>query len=351
MRALGLLALFLIASTASAQELTFAEMAGGAVVPAALESLDDLGLTVLLDTLADEAGALPEAAFSLPESPALVIVPLSTGVPDARLFLYYRLDLDDYFFLRLGTDAAGRAEMRLWGRGAAEIWISQDAAVLLQRPSEHTFRVADPQLRLREGRQGMTAQPLTVSETVSCIARILGISLNTGNLQSLLSSATCSATNTIGLVLTAFNCLSPTPSGVLGCTLGIAKLISCNDLRCDSTPTNCRGTITVGQRVSGSWTTACAAAHQAGAHARYYTFTLTAQTRLRIELSAVFVDPVLVLREGDSAGGAVLASDDDSGLGWNSRIERTLGPGTYTLEATTRLPARTGSFQLTLTRR
>jgi len=351
----GLLALVLaLPLAASAQELTFGELAGAAVEPVALQAIDDLDLNLLLGSLADEALATPEegSAFSPPGVPGLVIVPLkSLEDQDARLYLYYRVDRQEYFFLRLGSDAAGRQEMRLWSRGPAEIWISQDGAVLLPRPSDKTFRVADPRLRLGGdfGIGGVIAEPLTVSETITCIARVLGISVNSTSLQTLLASTVCSASNTIGLVLTAFNCLSPTPTGILGCTLGIAKLVSCNDLSCEVTPTNCRTQIAVGQRVVGTWTDACAAVHQSGRFARYYTFTLTTATRLRIDLISN-VDPVLFLLQGAGPSGAVLLSDDDSGLGTNSRIDQTLPAGTYTLEATTRL-VRTGAFTLSVTKR
>lgn len=59
----------------------------------------------------------------------------------------------------------------------------------------------------------------------------------------------------------------------------------------------------------------------------------------------------MFLLSGNGPGGNVLASDNDGGVGWQSRIERILQPGTYTIEATTRLPARTGPFTLSLARR
>jgi hypothetical protein len=348
---IGLL-LLTLSFPAAAQEPTFGELAGAAAEPVALQAVDDLDLHLLLDSLAYEARATPEegGAYQPPGMPGLLIVPLqSPEDQDARLYLYYRMDRKEYFLLRLGTDAAGRQEMRLWSRGPAEIWISQDGAVLLPRPSDKTFRVSDSGLRLGLGGLGVIAEPLTVPETLACIARVLGISVNSTSLQTLLASTVCSASNTIGLVLTAFNCLSPTPTGILGCTLGIAKLVSCNDLSCESTPTNCRAQIAVGQRVAGTWSEACASVHQSGRFARYYTFTLTTATRLRIDLISN-VDPVLFLLQGAGPSGAVLLSDDDSGLGPSSRIDQTLPAGTYTLEATTRL-VRTGAFTLSLTKR
>lgn len=341
------LSLLCLATTLPAQEPAFGELAGASVEPVVLEAAGDLDLTVLLDSLADEARVFPsEGAFTLPGEPGLLLVPLvKSDDPGARLFLYYRTERKEYFFLLLASDFLGRPEMRLWSRGPSEIRITREGATFLPRPSEHTFRVSDV-----KALEGPIAEPLTVTESIACIARVLGITVNTTNLQSLLTAASCQSDETLALVLTAFNCLSPTEAGVLGCTLGIAKLIDCGDLQCAAPQPKCQEEIKFTQRAFGTWTDSCKSSHRDGSYARYYTFTLTTATTVRIDLVSG-IDPYLFLLSGNGTGGSVIASDNDGGIGWQSRIERLLQPGTYTIEATTRLSAKPGPFTLSLTRR
>ena len=341
------LVLLCLATTLPAQELTFGELAGAAVEPVALEAAGDLNLAVLLDSLADEARVYPaEGAFTLPGEPGLLLLPLvKTGDPGARLFLYYRPGRQEFFFLLLASDALGRPEMRLWSRGPAELQVTHEGATLLPRPSEHTFRVSG-----LKSLEGAVAEPLTVTESIECIARVLGITVNIANLQSLLTAATCQSDETVALLLTAFNCLSPTEAGVLGCTLGLAKLIDCGDLLCAAPQPKCQEEIKFGQRAFGNWTDSCKSSHREGSYVRYYTFTLTAATTVRIDLISG-IDPYLFLLTGNGTSGTVITSDNDGGIGWQSRIERLLQPGTYTIEATTRLSGKPGPFNLSLTRR
>lgn len=89
--------------------------------------------------------------------------------------------------------------------------------------------------------------------------------------------------------------------------------------------------------------------NNAGAYAKFYSFTLSVPTTVTISLSGA-MDTYLYLLEGASVGGAVIASDDD-GLGsLNSRIVATnLAPGTYTIEATTYSPSVAGEVSVSLT--
>lgn len=329
-------------SAAAGQPLS--QVAGEALESVSLEAEMDLGLTFLLSALREERNVVPQGAeaFRVLSAPGVVLIPLErSDRPEAHLFLYYLPEKQESFFLQIEPDPIAGPAVRLWSRGASEILITQEGAVLLAEPSEATFRV---------GPRSVTET--SVIDTLACIARTLGLSLNTTTLQNLLSSATCSATSTMALALTAFSCLNPTPIGILACTVGIAKIVSCSFANCnDLPPSSCQGPIELGQRVNGSWDSSCEAEHRSDRYAKYYTFTLSSTTSVQIDLEALLTDPYLILLSGDGPSGSVLRSDNNSGFGWNARIVRTLSPGTYTIEATTSSSRRTGSFSLSLSRR
>lgn len=82
-------------------------------------------------------------------------------------------------------------------------------------------------------------------------------------------------------------------------------------------------------------------------YARYYPFTLEAESDVSITLSSS-EDTYLYLLEGTGKDGTVLHSNDDIVpiQDVNSRIEQTLLPGNYTIEATTYFSSKTGAFTL-----
>ena len=80
-------------------------------------------------------------------------------------------------------------------------------------------------------------------------------------------------------------------------------------------------------------------------YARSYTFTLTEATHVVINLTAP-EDPYLFLLRSD--GTVAHESDNITTRNLNSRIDETLAAGTYTIEATTYFPARTGTFHLSI---
>ncbi len=99
---------------------------------------------------------------------------------------------------------------------------------------------------------------------------------------------------------------------------------------------------------SGSWTPSdCDSMHRDGSHVDYYTFTLTETTQIRIDLESS-VDPHLYLIRGADPRGStgILASDDDSGHGFNARLRLTLNPGSYTIAATTYNANGEGSYSV-----
>jgi hypothetical protein len=101
--------------------------------------------------------------------------------------------------------------------------------------------------------------------------------------------------------------------------------------------------------ISGFWDEECASVHRQGSPARYYTFSLATPATVQIDLTSA-LDASLFLFRGAVIGGPVLAQDDDDdeeGDG-DARIRLRLPAGTYSVEAATREPGRTGTFTLTL---
>lgn len=109
--------------------------------------------------------------------------------------------------------------------------------------------------------------------------------------------------------------------------------------------------------VSGSWTNDCLSVHRKSEFfARYYSFVLDSPTRLQFNLESE-TDTYLFLLPGDGPSEEVLAekkflaeNDDLEPGNRNSRLSKFLDRGTYTLEATTYRPRKTGSFNLSMIR-
>ena len=111
----------------------------------------------------------------------------------------------------------------------------------------------------------------------------------------------------------------------------------------------CLDTLSADGAVSGEWSSSCESTARAGWYARYYSFTLTEGSAVTITLESS-TDPHLFLRAGAAKSGTVAHENDDIvvGTNTNSRIQETLGVGTYTIEATTYGAGETGSFTLTV---
>ena len=121
---------------------------------------------------------------------------------------------------------------------------------------------------------------------------------------------------------------------------------------------DCAQTIAADGTVSGEWIPGCESETPApgagsGARlARYYTFTLDQYYEVTIALNrdSGNADTYLYLRKDDARSGEALHyNDDDGGDTTKSKIQGTLSPGTYTVEATTYQAGQTGTFTLTLT--
>ena len=124
----------------------------------------------------------------------------------------------------------------------------------------------------------------------------------------------------------------------------------------ETTPTlpDCVDPLPDDMTVTGIWNTDCTSVVSAPSgsgdrYARFYTFTLDAESDVTIDLSSD-EDTFLYLRTGTSTDGSPIHENDDRATGdYDSRIAESLGAGTYTIEATTYAAGTTGSFTLTVT--
>jgi len=102
--------------------------------------------------------------------------------------------------------------------------------------------------------------------------------------------------------------------------------------------------IAINKTVQSSWDTQTFSTHRStGTFAKYFTFVLTHDTIVTIDLTAG-QDTYLYLLSGNSRNGTEIAHNDDGGAGTNSKIIQQLSPGTYTVEATTFSTNKLGNF-------
>jgi hypothetical protein len=86
-------------------------------------------------------------------------------------------------------------------------------------------------------------------------------------------------------------------------------------------------------------------ATRSGKYADVWTFTLTAQRTVTISMTSSF-DNYLILYTGSSRNSSTKVTDNDDTNGNNAQITRTLGAGTYSIEATSYSSGTTGSYTL-----
>ncbi len=110
---------------------------------------------------------------------------------------------------------------------------------------------------------------------------------------------------------------------------------------------NCVEALTAGV-VEGEWTAECDSQNRDSTYARFYTFTLSDESEVTIDLESE-TDPYLFLLDDSDA---IVAENDDINTpdrNYNSRIAMMLSAGDYTIEATTYSAGVTGSFTLAVT--
>ena len=129
-------------------------------------------------------------------------------------------------------------------------------------------------------------------------------------------------------------------------TAGTATVAVADDDEAVRVADRCVGALSGDGSVSGVWAAGCGSSARAGRLARFFSFSLDSPSRVTVDLKSL-ADTYLYLRRGvGQRSGAAVASDDDGGDGYNSRISRQLGAGEYTIEATTYHSSTGGSFTL-----
>ena len=114
--------------------------------------------------------------------------------------------------------------------------------------------------------------------------------------------------------------------------------------RTDTKP--CFNKLALNATADSSWSTQCESVYLADHYAQYYSLKLTRQQIVTLSLSSA-TNAYLVLRSGTTQLAPVIAVDDNSGPGLDSRILMTLAAGDYVIEASTASPGQLGDFALT----
>jgi hypothetical protein len=138
--------------------------------------------------------------------------------------------------------------------------------------------------------------------------------------------------------------------GVLGAFL--TALSACGESSTDpdpsSDPGNCTaqtvtGTIAPGQSRSGVLGSQNCMFEVVNRPAEGWLLQVATSARLRIDVTSEAFDTVLLLTDADLQ---VLDADDDGGEGFNSRMVRELGPGSYYLWVVSVVPGGGGPYQI-----
>ncbi len=109
---------------------------------------------------------------------------------------------------------------------------------------------------------------------------------------------------------------------------------------------NCLEMVAADGVVSGAWSSACLSFNRPGSYARFYVFTLDADSAVFITLESDDTNTYLYLQKG--AGRTSKSFRSQGSPDRYSRIEDGLAAGTYTIESTTYEAGLSGSFTLTI---
>ncbi len=115
----------------------------------------------------------------------------------------------------------------------------------------------------------------------------------------------------------------------------------------DDDSNQCSTVLTADGTTQGHWSDTCPSTDRTNRNASYYSFEVKQRSSVDIRLRSIR-DNVLYLREGkDSKSGIyIYNNDDEHGATRNARINQSLSPGWYTIEATTYSQGVTGPFSL-----
>ena len=96
-----------------------------------------------------------------------------------------------------------------------------------------------------------------------------------------------------------------------------------------------------------TWIEECESMNKSGSYARFYIFSLSEETRMKINVSSTGVDPYLFLLNGKGKDGEVIAENGDrvDNDRRDSHLFITLSAGDYTVEATTNDSNVEGEFE------
>ena len=223
-------------------------------------------------------------------------------------------------------DALGRqvADNQDLSRQVSEI--SDLVSAMADRIATMAARIAE--LEASDGQSAATATP-TPTATPAIVVEPTATPTVTPE-----PTATPTATPTITPEPTATP--SPTPTGVVAI---------------ERTPTACvqsLGNNFVGSWNSNTWAPGCVSANpprNLTYYARFYTFTLDAESQVTITLSSDDASPYLYLLNGAGKGGSI---NQEKGAATSSSaiITARLQPGSYTIEATTYYSETIGNFIL-----
>ena len=109
---------------------------------------------------------------------------------------------------------------------------------------------------------------------------------------------------------------------------------------------DCVEMVAAGGVVSGAWSSACLSFNRPGSYARFYVFTLDADSEVFITLESDDTDTYLYMQEGANTTSRSFRSQGSPDR--YSRIEGWFAAGTYTIEAATHAAGHSGSFTLTV---
>ncbi len=122
---------------------------------------------------------------------------------------------------------------------------------------------------------------------------------------------------------------------------------------------SCHDIVTADGSIDGTLVTNCKQSfysERAKRYARFYSFEISQQSGVVVEMESTELNPYLMLRQGkDARTGKPLHFNDNAGesqnppgtaLIWNARIAEALSPGWYTIEASSLDLEETGSFKM-----
>lgn len=272
--------------------------------------------------------------------------------PEAKYYGYYIERTREFILLHGRVNDKGKVELRYWSGGDAELLITEEKGVLQPLSAGLARTLSD--FRTVNNGEG----DLSVSQTLQCLIRGLGLNVDASSVGNLLLSVTCSAPNAYSLIKTLAHCFSAFSAGTatvistVFCTVGGAIDIGCNLVGCTEEPpppvtSNCTISVPSNVTTRGEWTSACTSYHRRGSYAKSFSFNVATRSRVRIALHSPDVDNYLILVGGLWPNGTLIEENDDT-VGNQARIDRTLDPGIYTVEATTYLQQVTGEFSLVI---